>query len=67
MLRSIVSDIADQHRLATGEDRTGLFFSVFGISIKLGGAIAVGIALPLVAWLGFDPKAAVNTPRRCAG
>jgi hypothetical protein len=62
MLRSIVSDIADHHRLATGEDRTGLYFSVFGISIKLGGALAVGIALPLVAWLGFDPKA-----RRHAG
>ncbi|OYU36861.1 MFS transporter [Novosphingobium sp. PASSN1] len=62
MLRSIVSDIADHHRLATGEDRTGLYFSVFGISIKLGGAIAVGIALPLVASLGFDPKAAANTP-----
>lgn len=62
MLRSIVGDIADHHRLATGEDRTGLYFSVFGISIKLGGALAVGIALPLVAWLGFDPKAAVNTP-----
>lgn len=62
MLRSIVSDIADHHRLATGEDRTGLYFSVFGISIKLGGALAVGIALPLVAWLGFDPKAAANTP-----
>ncbi len=62
MLRSIVSDIADHHRLATGEDRTGLYFSVFGISIKLGGALAVGIALPLVASLGFDPKAAANTP-----
>ena len=62
MLRSIVSDLADQHRLATGEDRTGLYFSVFSISVKLGGALAVGVALPLVASFGFDPKAAVNAP-----
>ena len=30
--------------------------------MKLGGALAVGIALPLVAALGFDPKSAANTP-----
>ncbi len=67
MLRSIVSDIADQHRLATGEDRVGLYFSVFSISVKLGGALSVGIALPLVASFGFDPKAAVNTPEALHG
>ena len=67
MLRSIVSDIADHHRLATGEDRVGLYFSVFSISVKLGGALAVGIALPLVASFGFDPKAAVNSPAALHG
>lgn len=61
MLRSMVSDVADLHRLETGEDRTALFFSVFSISIKAGMAAAVGIALPLVAWLGFDPHAAHNS------
>ena len=62
MLRSMVADIADQHRAATGEDRVGLYYSVFSVSMKLGAAIAVGIALPLVAAFGFDPKAAHNTP-----
>lgn len=61
MLRSMVSDVADLHRLQTGEDRTALFFSVFSISIKAGMAAAMGIALPLVAWLGFDPHAAHNS------
>ncbi|HOU94457.1 MAG TPA: hypothetical protein PLU22_25575, partial [Polyangiaceae bacterium] len=42
-------------RLTTGEDRTALFYSVFSISMKAAMAAAVGIALPLVAWLGFDP------------
>lgn len=61
MLRSMVSDVADLHRLETGDDRTALFFSVFSISIKAGMAAAVGIALPLVAWLGLDPHAAHNS------
>ncbi|WP_176593827.1 MFS transporter [Sphingobium sp. EM0848] len=53
MLRAMVADVSDAHRLHTGHDRTGLFFSVFALSAKLGPAIGVGIALPLVAWAGF--------------
>jgi Na+/melibiose symporter-like transporter len=67
MLRAIVADIADKHRLATGADRTGLFFSVFSLSSKAATAVAVGIALPLVAWLGFDPKAAQNSDTALTG
>ncbi len=62
MLRSMVADIADLHRAETGEDRVGLYYSVFSVSMKLGGALALGIALPLVSAFGFDPKAAANTP-----
>jgi len=62
MLRSMVADIADRHRLDTGEDRAALFFSVFSISMKGAAAAAIGIALPLVAWSGFDPSATRNSP-----
>jgi len=55
MLRAIVADVSDAHRLETGQDRVGLFFSVFALSDKAGQAMAVGIALPLVAVLGFNP------------
>jgi len=61
MLRAMVGDVADVHRVETGHDRTGLFFSVFSLSMKLGPALGIGLALPLVASLGFSPKAA-NQP-----
>lgn len=62
MLRSMVADVADKHRAETGEERAGLYYSVFALADKIGGALAAGIALPLIAWLGFDPKSAANTP-----
>lgn len=62
MLRSMVADIADHHRLRTGHDRTALFYSSFSISMKAGMALAIGIALPLVGAAGFDPAAAQNSP-----
>jgi Na+/melibiose symporter-like transporter len=67
MLRAIVADVADKERLETGEERTGLYYSVFTLAGKLAGAAAIGIALPLVAWLGFDPKAAENSPEALTG
>jgi Na+/melibiose symporter-like transporter len=66
MLRAMVADIADKHRYDTGEERTGLYYSVFTLSEKAGGALAIGIALPLVAWFGFDPKHA-NSPAALSG
>lgn len=62
MLRAMVADVADKHRLETGENRSGLFFSAFSLSEKAGTALAIGLALPLVAWAGFDPRLARNAP-----
>lgn len=67
MLRSMVADVADKHRAETGEQRAGLYYSVFALADKIGGALAAGIALPLIAWVGFDPKSAANTPQALNG
>lgn len=61
MLRAMVSDVADKQRLESGEDRTGLLFSIFSLTSKAATAVAVGVALPLVGFLGFKPGAH-NTP-----
>ena len=61
MLRSMVADVVDRHRLATGVDRGALFFSVFSVSQKAGMAVAIGVALPLLAWFGFNPAAKANS------
>lgn len=66
MLRAMVADVADKHRLDTGQDQTALFFSAFSLSAKSATAAAAGIGLPLVAWLGFDPKGA-NSPEALTG
>ncbi|MBB4639822.1 MFS transporter [Rhizorhapis suberifaciens] len=66
MLRSMVADIADKHRLETGEDRTALFFSAFSLSVKAGMAAAIGITFPLLGWLGFSPSAQ-NPPEALQG
>jgi Na+/melibiose symporter-like transporter len=56
MLRAIVADLVDKQKLETGETRGGLLFSTFSLSGKLATAVAVGVALPLVGFLGFRPE-----------
>jgi Na+/melibiose symporter-like transporter len=62
LLRAMLADIADEHQLRTGVNRAAMLFSVFSISGKAGTALPIGIALPLIAWFGFDPQLAGNTP-----
>ena len=55
MLRAIVCDIADERRLKTGREHSGLLFSIFNVTSNAAAAAAVGVAYPLLAWLGFHP------------
>ncbi|KFG88351.1 Na+/melibiose symporter-like transporter [Sphingobium herbicidovorans NBRC 16415] len=56
MLRSMIYDVADRHRETSGVERAGLFSSVFNVTTNAAYALAVGIALPVVGLLGFDPR-----------
>lgn len=67
MLRAIVADVADKELLETGQQRAGLYYSVFSLAGKSASAAAIGIALPLIAWFGFDPKASANTAQALNG
>jgi Na+/melibiose symporter-like transporter len=61
MLRAIVSDVADKERLETGKDHSGLLFSIFNVTMNVAMALAIGFALQLAGWFGFQPGRA-NAP-----
>lgn len=68
LLRSIMSDVTDQDTIATGQKRTGLYFSILMISSKMAGALSVGITYVLLDYIGFDKaRGAVNTPEAIHG
>ncbi|MFP6816264.1 MAG: MFS transporter [Pseudomonadales bacterium] len=58
---SMAADVVDLDTLRTGEQRTGLYFSLWGMVNK--GAVALGVFLATngVAWFGFDPSSDENT------
>ena len=53
---AIQADVADYDQWRFGADRTGVQFALWGMATKLALAAAVGLALPGVAWMGFDPE-----------
>ncbi len=62
LLRSIMADVVDIDTLATGGERSGLFYSLLVTTNKLGYALA-GLVYSVVASLGFDARlGADNTP-----
>ncbi|MDJ0686272.1 MAG: MFS transporter [Alphaproteobacteria bacterium] len=55
---SMQADVVDEETAVSGEARTGAFFALWGMAQKLSLALAVGIAFPVLEWVGFDPQAA---------
>jgi Na+/melibiose symporter-like transporter len=55
LTRAMMADVADEVRLQTGDDRTGMLFSFLSFTTKMGYAVSVGSLMILQA-AGFSDK-----------
>ncbi len=55
LVRSMVADVTDADTLESGQQRAGLFYSLVTMTNKIGVALGIGIAYPLLDWIGFSP------------
>ena len=58
---SMVADIVDLDTLRTRQQRTGLYFSLWGMVNKGGAALGIFFATTGAAYMGFDPASEANT------
>ncbi len=59
---AILADVVDEDTAASGEERTGLYFALWGLSTQISLGVAGALAfLPLEA-VGFDAAGETNTP-----
>jgi Na+/melibiose symporter-like transporter len=58
---ALQADVVDFDTLRNKQKRAGLFFALWSMATKLALALAVVVTFPILAAVGFDPKAA-NTP-----
>lgn len=62
LANSIAADVSDVDTLASGRQRSGLYFAALGMTIKLSLALGVLLATLLPALFGYDPAATVTPP-----
>jgi Na+/melibiose symporter-like transporter len=68
LLRSMIADAADEARLETGRDDTGLLYALVGAASKIGYAVAVGLSYFVLDAVGFQAaEGAVNAAASIRG
>ncbi len=55
LLRAMLADLSDAETLASGSERTGLFYAALAAVQKLGYAVPVGLSYPILGIIGFVP------------
>ena len=66
LLRAMVGDVVDEDTVNTGKQQTGLFFALYNMTEKIGGAVAIGMTYLMLEKLGFVPGG-VNDEATLAG
>jgi Na+/melibiose symporter-like transporter len=68
LIRAMVADVADELRLETGQERSGVLYALVTLTQKLGSSLAVTIIYPILDAVGFVAKPGYhNTPEAIRG
>lgn len=60
--RAMMADAADEVRLSTGTDQTGMLFALLISSWKMGAALSVGLSFVALDFIGFKPALGAGNP-----
>lgn len=68
LVRAMVGDVADQLRLQSGQERSGVLYSLVILTQKVGSSLTASIVLPILAAVGYQAAdGATNSPQAIFG